>query len=519
MEKNTSDDALVGELLNLELAADFIDSKININEDQKSKTSNIIKEFIQSYRKKPTDHSDIDWLKKEFKRYPDIWEHADESDSVALDIVNNIGEFNQSRESLDAHLNKGMSRNNWLAGKIEQAAKVNGVKNLTEYSTEIESAIKTANENNTRLIFRNDGELNKQLNLDGFIAEHQHVNDFNLDAAAKGSGYRAKVLEPSAGEAYGKNSVDIVIYDSKGKVVKRYQSKYGADAKATDKLFKKGDYQGQRKLVPKNQTEDIKNSTDKIEIDGVSSKPISKEEVKEQQKKAQEQAEIKKYEWNDANRIEISKSIGKLAVVSAGISVGYQGARVFGKRLWNSLTGKENNSLDDDLEEFVNSSIKSATNTGLAVAVTGGVTVAVKSGWLGEALKATPVGRIANSVCVGIENIKVLSKYAKGEITGAEALDKSASITVSTIGAIAMGTKGASIGAAVGSVLGPVGTVFGGLAGGIVGSIGGSTLAESVYEGGKKIVSTAASAIKSVGSSIASSASNFCSGVSNFLFG
>ncbi len=47
-----------------------------------------------------------------------------------------------------------------------------------------------------------------------------------------------------------KNSVDLVIVDGEGKIVRKYQSKYFKDAKATEKAFKHGDYRGQRKLVP-----------------------------------------------------------------------------------------------------------------------------------------------------------------------------------------------------------------------------------------------------------------------------
>ncbi len=81
--------------------------------------------------------------------------------------------------------------------------------------------------------------MNQQLNLDGFIAEQHHVDTFNLDAVAKGSEYSAEVLQPKPYQTYGKNSVDIVIKDGEGKIVRRYQAKYGADADATDTMLKK----------------------------------------------------------------------------------------------------------------------------------------------------------------------------------------------------------------------------------------------------------------------------------------
>ena len=61
------------------------------------------------------------------------------------------------------------------------------------------------------------GAVNRIPNLDGFIAEQHHADTFNLDAAAKGSPLRAEVLGNQ-----GKNSVDIVIKDGRGHIVRRY---------------------------------------------------------------------------------------------------------------------------------------------------------------------------------------------------------------------------------------------------------------------------------------------------------
>jgi hypothetical protein len=396
------------------------------------------------------------------------------------------------------------------------------VTNFGAYATKIDTAIETANKANIDLLYRNDGQLNQQLNLDGFIAEQHHVDTFNLDAVAKGSEYRAEVLQPKPGQTYGKNSVDIVIKDVEGKIVRRYQAKYGADADATDTMLKKGDYRGQRKLVPEGQSEDIPGSTETIEIDGVESKPLSKQEAKERQLRAQEEAEAKQYDWNETSRIDIAKNIGQKAGAAALLSVGFQGARILGRRIWNGITGKENNSAEEDLQEFVQSSLKSAATSGLTVAVTGGVTVAVKSGWLGNALKNTPAGRIANAVCIGIENAKILCKFAKGEITGAEALDQAGSATCSLVGGLAGGAKGASIGAALGTALGtalgPVGTAIGGVVGGVVGGIAGSTVGEAIYEGGKKIVTTVVDTVKSISSTVREGVSAIGCGVAS-LFG
>ncbi len=501
-----------------EIQKDILEEKIKIPPDGAVKTRGVIGSFIRSYKDKSPDLSNKEWLCTEFAKYPDIWRNKNELEQTAGEVVEQVELFESAKEELSKHHQKGLSTNNWLAEKIEQGASANGVTDIGSYAEGIESTIDVANKANIDLLYRNDGQLNQQLNLDGFIAEQHHVDTFNIDAAAKGSKYRAEVLQPKPGEPYGKNSVDIVIRDGDRKIVRRYQSKYGANAESTDTMFQKGNYRGQRKLVPEGQSEDIPRSTEKIEIDGIESKPLSKEEVKNWQRKAQEKGEARQYDWNETNRIDIAKNVSQKAGAAAVLSVGFQGARILGRRIWNSITGKENNSAEEDLQEFVQSSLKSAATSGLAVAATGGVTVAVKSGWLGKALKNTPAGRIANAVCVGIENAKVLYKYASGELTGVEALDQAGNATCSLVGGLVGGSKGASVGAAAGAALGPVGVIIGGVAGGVIGGIGGSTVGEAIYEGGKKIISSVVDTVKSVGSTISEGVSSLCSGIAS-IFG
>jgi hypothetical protein len=203
-----------------------------------------------------------------------------------------------------------------LAKRIEEGASAAGVKDVSAYANQIETALQQANRDMERTIQTKGGDISQCLNLDGFIAEQHHVDTFNVDAAAKGSEYRAKVLVPD-GKVYGKNSMDIGIYDQNGKLVRRYQAKYGKDAEATQALFEKGDYRGQSKLGPEGH-----GHKEFIEINGVKSKPLSKEQAKALQKKAQQEAEIKQYDWNDASRVTIAKNIGKQALIGAALTAG-----------------------------------------------------------------------------------------------------------------------------------------------------------------------------------------------------
>lgn len=504
---------------NPEIGADNVERILEIETagENHQKARETVFSFVQSYSHKPKETPEAVWLDDEFAKYPTIWTDADERKNTALIVVERVRRFEEEKKKLAEYRERGLSRESYLKSAIERSAKAHGVSNVGSYAAEIDHALDQANNDNIDLMYRRDGGINQSWHLDGFIAEQHHAESFNIEAAAQGSPYRAEVLKPAPGQTYSKNSVDIVIRDGNGKIVKRYQSKYGTDAESTKELFEKGDYRGQRKLVPEGQGKDIKNSTEVIEHEGVKSKPLSKEDAKERQRKIQEEQEAKQYEWNDVNSKAIAKNIGQKAGVAAMLAVGFQGARVLGRRIWNSMTGQANSSIEEDAAEFAESALKSGASAGLTVAATGGLIVACKSGWLGAVLKRTPAGQIANAVCIGIENVKVLADFASGKITGEEALDRAGDATCSLVGSLALGVEGATLGASIGSALGPVGTFVGGIAGGLVGGIAGSTVGRAVWEGGKAIAKTVANSVKSAASSLWEGTKSVASSVGNFI--
>jgi len=486
------------------------------------KMAGVMESFLLSYAKHKSEIQNEpeklkQWLEAEFKQYPAIWKSDEELQSTAREVVDNIEIANQKKTSLQAHLDQGKSQASWLATEIEKSATANGAANIGSYAAGIDQALGQANQKNWDAITRMDGFISQSPNLDGFIAEHHHANTFNLNAEAQGSAYRAKVLEPKPGETYSKNSMDIGIYDGNGKLVKRYQAKYGTDAEATAELHAKGDYRGQKLLVPEGQGKDIPGSTEVIEIDDIKSKPLSKDEAKALQNKAQQEHEAKQYEWNEVNRISVAKQIGKQALAGACITAGFQGVRILSRRLWNSMNGKANTTANEDLQEFFESSIKGSAHVGVQVAVSGAVVVAVKNGWLGTVLKNTPAGRIVNMVHIGLENAKVLFKLNNGEISSDEALDAMGRTTVSAAAAIAGAVEGAALGATYGTVFGPIGTFVGGFVGGMAGGLAGSKIGEAVYEGGKKIVKAAGAILRDVASGVGRSLAAIGNGLRSLI--
>ncbi|WP_233708020.1 hypothetical protein [Helicobacter bizzozeronii] len=168
-----------------------------------------------------------------------------ESNAKALreEIEAEVKIYEDKQKSLEKALENGRTKEQWFASEIHKATKNMATQEIVPYLNSLDNAIKEANYKMAEALLTNEGVISQNPNLDGLIAEQQHVNQHNLNATARGSKYRAEVLTPEGG--YTKNGVDIVVKDAEGKVVRRYQSKYGQDAQSTKELFEQGDYRGQ----------------------------------------------------------------------------------------------------------------------------------------------------------------------------------------------------------------------------------------------------------------------------------
>lgn len=476
--------------------------------------------LLQQFTQEVCLSSDADpevWLQGQFRLHKQLWANDEELVRDAGEIVETVKRQQAMNASLLANKQKGKSRDNWLAKELQYSAERHGAIGAGDYVRTIDSALNDANDLMRDIITRNDGQVSMARNLDGFIAEVHHVNTFNVNAKAAGSSARAElVVKP--GKAFGKNSVDIQIKDGSGKVVRRYQAKYGSDAGSTEKLFDRGDYRGQGSLVPAGHSDEMqRKATETIDYDGVHSTPLSKEDAVRQREKAHKEKQAYEMDWKNADVITVGKQIGKTAFVAAGLGVCFQGGRILARRVWNSLTGKENVSAGEDVKEFVEDSLKTGGVTLLTVATTGALMVASRRGYLGNMMKNTPAGRIAMIGTVAVENLKNFYDLARGSISKEQALDRVANTAATTVAGIAAAEAGVGIGATMGTVLGPVGTFVGGLAGGILGGMLGSTVADKIYQAGKSLAKAAVSVISATVSTVSRGITEFASSVGGFL--
>lgn len=469
----------------------------------------IVKDFVQTYAQNAEAPVES-WLGTKMQEY--LPEKSDkEIKAITDEIITTLKVSEQKSKSLSEAIKNGRSKESWFASEMKQVTSAMSAQEASQYLAGLDSALNTANESLYRTITTQAGNISQNPRLDGFIAEQYHAQTFNLNAEATGSPYRAKVLEPN-GNGYAKNSVDIVIVDGNGKVVKRYQSKYCKDANATAQAFENGDYRGQQKLVPEGQETAIeKKCTTVIEApDGTTSNPLSKSRAEQMRDEAQSG------NWNDLNWNEykakdlamgIGKQAGYAALQGAAIGVGFDVAQ----KLWNGEEIKG--------EEIVETALVSGADFGVKAAAAGALKVGVEKNIIKVIPKGTPASTIANIAHVAIEDIKIVGKMVTGELSFKEGIDKIEQTTVATAAGLAAMGKGAAIGGAIGTVFGPVGTAIGGFIGGTVGYMAGSKVGETVVKGVQKLREKAKDVVNSIGSSIKSTASKVASGFKSFCSG
>lgn len=104
-----------GEILNEEKAANQTASDVFGNEENAQKTGNVISTFVDSYtRHKNSLPLDV-WLNQEFANYPNLWTNDAERNETALTVIKTVQDANDEKADLYAHLDKGKSRESWLA--------------------------------------------------------------------------------------------------------------------------------------------------------------------------------------------------------------------------------------------------------------------------------------------------------------------------------------------------------------------------------------------------------------------
>lgn len=495
------------------MSADNAENVMNIEidgltEKEVQEVQKIFSRFIRKYKENP-EKDTVEWLVEQLQEeLPD--RQPDEIKKIAVEIAGAVEEYDKDLEDLNKSCKKGMTKEAWLADRLQDSAKGMSVNQYGNYLKAIDQNFANANAQMARTVLRADGGINQNINLDGFMAEQYHVNNFNAKAVLENSSYRARVCVPENGQ-YGKNSVDVMIDDMKTgqKGVTRYQFKFGKDSGETIDLLKNGNYDNQRVVVPAGQVEDVGKAlpgksvtdhiggTDKIKI---KSDPVTKEQMKKMQADVQQKGLMPKTDWNSYQTRELAVNLGKQAG-QAGIQAALLGVGI-------NLAKKAFDGEKIEAEDIVKTAVETGSDTCVKAAAGGALKVAAEKGVISILPPGTPAGTIAKIACVAVEDVKILMKVAKGELTLSEAAEHMGRTSVSMYAGLSAGAVGAGVGAAALSFIPVVGPIVGGVVGGIVGYTAGSKVGETIFNAGKKVVQTGVKVIKKAAETVV----NFVSG-------
>lgn len=485
----------------------------------------IISDFSKSYSKKSKNVTDKEWFKSKLSQeLPNL--KLDEIEKFCDEVFDSINEFDNNLKSIRESEQVGISKEVWLANKLQEASSNIPVAQFGEYLSRIDDTIRIANAQMYRVVTTTNGNINQCFNLDGFIAEQYHVNTFNMNATLENKPYRAYVSVPESGEAYGKNSVDVFIKDiKKDQILHKYQFKFGKDAKSTINLFNHGKYNNQRFVVPKEQVEQVKSvfntksvtsyigGTDKV---STTSNPLTKEYVKKLQKQVQNSNEPITMSWNEFTNKQLAMNIGKQVSLSGvkAVAIG----SVF------DITYKLVNNEKVEADEVIEKAFTLGSDACVKAITAGALKVGAERGILTLIPAGTGGNIFANIACFGIETVKIMSKVTTGECTTSEALNEVGNMATSMFYGLSMSTIGENIGFILGGIsFFPFGAVVGAAVGSIVGYMAGSKVGQCIYKGAKKVVKAAGTVvkktwegIKGVAGKVYEGAKNIVSGVSNF---
>jgi len=499
-------------------------SKEYINEQEARTIKELFAKYLRSYKEKDVSVSDKEWLEQLFKsELPEVKEEEAKHD--AEEIVDAIKEFDGNLRSLNEAAQKGVSKESWLAEKIQESSVGMAVNEYGQVLQSMDDMLYLKNMELADALQRStDGQIKMSPNLDGNIAENVIAKTTELSGFIQGKNIKVEVRD-----VFTENSVDVRAINLDTGKYQNYQLKFGKDAKATIDLIERGNYNNQQIIVPSEQLEEVrahfkakgssKTITDHIDAWGAEGKKFTKENMKELQLAAQEDGIMPSMDYSHYQTKDLAMSIGKnagaMALQAAAVTTGLNiASKIFkGEKV--------------DADEMVEIAIKTGADTSVKVVTAGTLQVAIRKGIISFIPKATPAGVIANIACVGIENVKILAKIASGDLSLTKGLDQMGRVTTSMVGGLWGMAKGAAIGAKLTGWIPVVGAplaVVTGFVGGMVGYFGGSKIGDTIYNAGKKVAGAArnvakaaVNGLKSAGRAVASGAKKVGRAVASFF--
>ena len=364
----------------------------------------------------------------------------------------------------------------------------------------------------------------------GFVAEELHAETFNLDAILKNKTTRAFTDRYPNTPLSSNNPVNDIVITQDGKVVEGVQLKYYHDGQKTANAFReygsddKPHYQETDSMVcPSDQLEDvrlaahkteIKNResrpqvseaakqvqekvSDRLEYDGVGSKPLSKHEAEQVAKGSDEGVSAHRKVQNDAKNASTMRQTAKAAAGAAVVTTVIAGTINTVSCLRKIQKGEITSS--DAVKYILKNTAIAASDSALKAA---GATAAVSfsARTIPELFAASTlntnlaIGAVGGAAVCAIDLVEMLVMVAAGKMSWKEFESR----TGKNIFQTGAGVAGASIGTVIGAAGGPIGAAAGAIIGGMITSMAATVAVENhvekpfreIMENTKSIVAT-----------------------------
>ena len=175
-----------------------------LTEEQALTVKEMFKKYLKSYKEKDADMTDQEWLEQLFRtELPEMKEEEIKQESE--EIVTAIKTFDENLASCAEASKKGISKESWLADKIQEASVGMAVNEYGKTLQQIDNVLYAKNAELADALSRNaDGHIMMSPNLDGNIAENMIAKTTELSASLRGKNISVSVLE-----SHNANSVDV----------------------------------------------------------------------------------------------------------------------------------------------------------------------------------------------------------------------------------------------------------------------------------------------------------------------
>ena len=166
-----------------------------LTEEQARTVKELFKKYLRSYKEKDANMTDQEWLEQLFRtELPEMNEEEIKQDSE--EIVTAIRTFDENLASCTEASKKGVSKESWLADKIQEVSVGMAVNEYGKTLQQMDNVLYAKNAELADALSRSaDGHIMMSPNLDGNIAENMIAKTTELSASLQGKNISVSVLE------------------------------------------------------------------------------------------------------------------------------------------------------------------------------------------------------------------------------------------------------------------------------------------------------------------------------------